>query len=101
MGRFHFLRRLLFVHGRYAYIRVATLIQYSFYKNVRPPSPTSLSLVIFLALSLTHLQIVASMLLILYQIFCGFSGQTLIDSWVLTNYNLGPDPPLNQPISRS
>eukprot|EP00817_Percolomonadidae_sp_ATCC50343_P002374 CAMPEP_0117424592 /NCGR_PEP_ID=MMETSP0758-20121206/4978_1 /TAXON_ID=63605 /ORGANISM="Percolomonas cosmopolitus, Strain AE-1 (ATCC 50343)" /LENGTH=788 /DNA_ID=CAMNT_0005208459 /DNA_START=650 /DNA_END=3013 /DNA_ORIENTATION=+ len=33
IAQFHFLRRLLLVHGRYNYRRIAKLIVYSFYKN--------------------------------------------------------------------
>ena len=33
-GRFRFLKRALLVHGHYFYIRLATLVQYSFFKNV-------------------------------------------------------------------
>jgi len=33
-ARFKFLRRILLVHGHWYYIRVATLIQYFFYKNI-------------------------------------------------------------------
>lgn len=31
-GRFKFLRRALLVHGHYFYVRIATLVQYFFYK---------------------------------------------------------------------
>ena len=34
IGRFRFLQRLLLVHGRWNYIRLALLISYSFYKNL-------------------------------------------------------------------
>jgi phospholipid-translocating ATPase len=33
-ARFKFLRRVLLVHGHWYYIRVATLVQYFFYKNI-------------------------------------------------------------------
>ncbi len=31
-GRFKFLKRALLVHGHYFYLRIATLVQYFFYK---------------------------------------------------------------------
>ena len=34
ISQFRFLERLLFVHGRWNYSRVCTLILYSFYKNI-------------------------------------------------------------------
>ena len=34
MGRFHFLQKLLLVHGHWCYSRLARLILYFFYKNV-------------------------------------------------------------------
>ena len=34
MARFHFLRKLLLVHGRLNYMRISTLVNYMFYKNV-------------------------------------------------------------------
>ena len=33
LGKFRFLKRLLLVHGRWSYLRISMLIQYSFYKN--------------------------------------------------------------------
>ena len=33
-AQFRFLKRLLLVHGHWYYVRVSTLVQYSFYKNV-------------------------------------------------------------------
>ena len=33
LARFHFLRRLLFVHGHWCYDRLAKMILYMFYKN--------------------------------------------------------------------
>ncbi|KAF0294687.1 Phospholipid-transporting ATPase 11C [Amphibalanus amphitrite] len=33
-GRFRFLSRILLVHGHWYYVRLANLVQYSFYKNV-------------------------------------------------------------------
>ena len=34
MGRFHFLQKLLLVHGHWCYSRLARLVLYFFYKNV-------------------------------------------------------------------
>ncbi len=34
IAQFRFLERLLFVHGRWSYVRIASLIQYFFYKNI-------------------------------------------------------------------
>ena len=34
IGRFKFLQRLLLVHGRWNYIRMAALVLYMFYKNI-------------------------------------------------------------------
>eukprot|EP01125_Pyxidicula_operculata_P020507 TRINITY_DN7599_c0_g2_i1.p1 TRINITY_DN7599_c0_g2~~TRINITY_DN7599_c0_g2_i1.p1 ORF type:complete len:1186 (-),score=234.52 TRINITY_DN7599_c0_g2_i1:63-3599(-) len=65
IAKFHFLRRLMFIHGRYTYVRVAQLIQYSFYKN----------------LSFTIIQFY-------FAFYNGFSGQTLFDSWVISVFNL-------------
>ena len=33
-ARFKFLRRVLLVHGHWYYLRIATLVQYFFYKNI-------------------------------------------------------------------
>ena len=33
-GKFRFLKRALLVHGHYFYVRISTLVQYFFYKNV-------------------------------------------------------------------
>jgi phospholipid-transporting ATPase len=62
---FRHLRRLVAVYGRYSLLRTAQFVQYSFYKNTT---------------------------LVFTQIFFGFwtlyTGQTIIDSFVLTFYNL-------------
>eukprot|EP00727_Mastigamoeba_balamuthi_P009714 m51a1_g5365 putative probable phospholipid-transporting atpase ia isoform x1 (1125) ;mRNA; f:511123-516212 len=65
IAQFRFLRRLLFVHGRYAYRRLSLLILYSFYKSI--------------ALYLTQFW---------YTFANGFSGQSLYDRWTLTVYNV-------------
>lgn len=63
--RFHHLRRLLAVHGRYSMVRTGLFIQYSFYKNI-----------------------VITLLQTLFTMFNLFSGQTFLDSWFITFYNL-------------
>ncbi|XP_018612805.1 probable phospholipid-transporting ATPase IF isoform X1 [Scleropages formosus] len=65
IARFKFLAKLLLVHGHCYYIRIATLVQYFFYKNVCFITPQ-----------------------FLYQFFCLFSQQTLYDSVYLTLYNI-------------
>lgn len=65
LQRFHHLKRLLFIHGRYSLTRSALFVQYSFYKNIL----------------LTFTQV-------FFSFYCLFSGQTLVDSWVLTLYNM-------------
>jgi len=65
IAKFRFLKRLLLVHGRYNYLRVTTLIQYSFYKNIAFTLPQ-----------------------FYFSWFNGFSGQTLYDSWIITVYNM-------------
>jgi phospholipid-transporting ATPase len=62
--RFKHLRRLCAVHGRYALVRNALCILFSFYKN--------------LFLSLTQ---------VYYSFWCGFSGQSLYDGWLLSFFN--------------
>jgi phospholipid-transporting ATPase len=65
LQRFYHLKRLLFIHGRYSLTRSALFVQYSFYKNML----------------LTFTQV-------FFSFYCLFSGQTLVDSWVLTLYNM-------------
>ena len=65
IAQFRFLQPLLLVHGRYNYRRIARLILYSFYKNM--------------ALYLSQLW---------FCLFNAFSGQSLIDSWALSCYNV-------------
>ena len=62
---FKALWRLLFVHGRWSYIRVSEMIQYFYYKNI--------------AISLPHF---------LFCCYNQFSGQTLFDDYYITFYNL-------------
>eukprot|EP00658_Telonema_sp_P-2_P052519 TRINITY_DN4074_c0_g1_i2.p1 TRINITY_DN4074_c0_g1~~TRINITY_DN4074_c0_g1_i2.p1 ORF type:complete len:488 (+),score=76.53 TRINITY_DN4074_c0_g1_i2:257-1720(+) len=65
IGQFRFLHRLLFVHGRGNYFRLARVINYFFYKNA---------------------------LLVMTQfwfcIFNRFTGQSLYEKWTLAGYNV-------------
>ncbi|KAI8147582.1 hypothetical protein BJV82DRAFT_596103 [Fennellomyces sp. T-0311] len=65
IAQFRFLRKLLLVHGAWAYQRLSKMIFYYFYKNV--------------ALYLTQFW---------YTIFNGFSGQTLYESWTMSCFNV-------------
>uniref|UniRef100_A0A8C1RJF2 Phospholipid-transporting ATPase n=1 Tax=Cyprinus carpio TaxID=7962 RepID=A0A8C1RJF2_CYPCA len=65
ISRFKFLRKLILVHGHWCYARLANMILYFFYKNVMYVN-----------------------LLFWYQFFCGFSGSTMTNSWVLIFFNL-------------
>jgi hypothetical protein len=65
IGEFKFLRRLLFFHGRINNNRISKMILYFFYKNF-----------------------VFSIVQFVYAFFCIGSGQTLIDDWFITCYNL-------------
>eukprot|EP00741_Cyanophora_paradoxa_P006811 tig00001042_g6587.t1 len=65
IAQFRFLKRLLLVHGRWSYKRITKLILYSFYKNV--------------CLAFTYFW---------FNVFCGFSGQSLYEGWVSGLYNV-------------
>ncbi|GMH33103.1 hypothetical protein BSKO_00937 [Bryopsis sp. KO-2023] len=65
IGQFKFLIRLLLVHGQMSHYRLARLIKFSFFKNIS-----------------------FAFVLIYYQFFCGFSGQTLIDDISAAMYNV-------------
>ncbi|XP_015200756.1 phospholipid-transporting ATPase VD isoform X1 [Lepisosteus oculatus] len=65
ISRFKHLKKLLLVHGHWCYIRLANMILYFFYKNVAYVS-----------------------LLFWYQFYCGFSGSTMTDYWILIFFNL-------------
>ncbi|OZJ04656.1 hypothetical protein BZG36_02875 [Bifiguratus adelaidae] len=65
ISQFRFLRKLLLVHGAWAYERLSKMIFFYFYKNV--------------ALYLTQFW---------YAIFNGFSGQTLYESWTMSCFNV-------------
>lgn len=65
IGEFQCLWKLLLVHGRWCYIRIAEMILYFFYKNMVMTLPQ-----------------------FYFSFFCGFSGQTVFDDWYITLYNL-------------
>ncbi|XP_038651908.1 probable phospholipid-transporting ATPase VB isoform X1 [Scyliorhinus canicula] len=65
ISHFKDLKKLLLVHGHWCYTRLANMIIYFFYKNVAYVN-----------------------LLFWYQFFCGFSGSTMIDYWLMIFFNL-------------
>ena len=65
IGEFKILNRLLFYHGRNSYIRNSECILYFFYKNL-----------------------VFTLVLFIYGFYCNFSGQTIIDDWFISLFNL-------------
>ena len=65
IGEFKILRRLLLFHGRTFYIRNTTCILYFFYKNF-----------------------VFTLVQFIYGFYTNFSGQTIIDDWYISFYNL-------------
>lgn len=89
ISQFRFLRKLLLVHGSWAYQRLSKMIFYFFYKNV------ALYLTQFWVSSRDQVTISSSRCLhliifypIQYAIFNGFSGQTLYESWTLSCFNV-------------
>ena len=65
LPEFRMLWRLLFVHGRWNYIRIAEMILYFFYKNMLFTFPQ-----------------------FLFAFYCGYSGQTIFEDWYIALYNL-------------
>ena len=65
IGEFKILRRLLLFHGRNLYIRNSQCILYFFYKNF-----------------------VFTLVQFVYGFYTNFSGQTIIDDWYISFYNL-------------
>eukprot|EP00002_Diphylleia_rotans_P016511 TRINITY_DN3214_c0_g1_i1.p1 TRINITY_DN3214_c0_g1~~TRINITY_DN3214_c0_g1_i1.p1 ORF type:complete len:1121 (-),score=196.54 TRINITY_DN3214_c0_g1_i1:311-3673(-) len=65
IARFRYLSKLLLVHGRWCYRRMAFLIQYSYYKNCAFVVPT-----------------------LMFAWFSGFTGQPLMDPYVMMLYNI-------------
>ncbi|KAM6346019.1 phospholipid-transporting ATPase VD [Podargus strigoides] len=63
--QFRHLRKLLLVHGHWCYTRLTNMVLYFFYKNVAYVN-----------------------LLFWYQFFCGFSGTSMTDYWILILFNL-------------
>ena len=65
LGEFHLLKRLLFIHGRVNLYRISKMILYFFFKNF-----------------------VFTMIQLYFSFICLSSGQTFIDDWYITCYNL-------------
>ncbi|XP_049487958.1 phospholipid-transporting ATPase VD isoform X1 [Panthera uncia] len=65
ISQFKHLSKLLLVHGHWCYTRLSNMVLYFFYKNVAYVN-----------------------LLFWYQFFCGFSGTSMTDYWVLILFNL-------------
>lgn len=65
IGQFKYLKKLLLVHGLWSYQRISNAILYSFYKNI--------------TLYMTQFWFVFAN---------SFSGQSIIESWTLTFYNV-------------
>jgi len=65
IGEFHILKKLLFFHGRTNLMRISKMILYFFFKNF-----------------------VFTMIQFYYSIYCLGSGQTFVDDWYITCYNL-------------
>ena len=65
IGEFQFLRSLLLYHGRTNYIRNAECVMYFFYKNF-----------------------CLALLQFIFGFYCNFTGQTIIDDWFISCYNL-------------
>ena len=65
IGEFQLLRRLLFIHGRVNLYRISEMILYFFFKNVT-----------------------FTMIQFYFSFICLASGQTIIDDWYITCYNL-------------
>uniref|UniRef100_A0A915BAB5 Phospholipid-transporting ATPase n=2 Tax=Parascaris univalens TaxID=6257 RepID=A0A915BAB5_PARUN len=65
IGQFRYLQRLLLVHGRWSYFRMAKFLRYFFYKNF--------------SFTLTHFW---------YSFFSGYTAQTVYDPVFIASYNL-------------
>ncbi|KAI8369516.1 uncharacterized protein BYT42DRAFT_521510 [Radiomyces spectabilis] len=65
IAQFRYLSKLLLVHGRWSYLRTSEMILTFFYKNI-----------------------MWTLVLFWYQIFCGFSGTMMFDYSYITLYNL-------------
>jgi phospholipid-transporting ATPase len=62
---FHYLWRLILVHGRWNYLRNSELILYFFYKNMIYTLPQ-----------------------FMFAYISGYSGQTIFDDYYITSYNM-------------
>ena len=65
VGEFRYLWELLFIHGRFNYIRQSETILYFIYKNLVFTLPQ-----------------------FYFAFFCAYSGQTVYDDWYITVYNM-------------
>ena len=65
VGEFRYLWELLFIHGRFNYIRQSETILYFIYKNLVFTLPQ-----------------------FYFSFFCAYSGQTVYDDWYITVYNM-------------
>ena len=65
IGEFQLLKRLLFFHGRINLYRISKMILYFFFKNF-----------------------IFTMIQLYYSFICLSSGQTFVDDWYITCYNL-------------
>ena len=65
IGEFKILRELLFSHGRMNYVRNSECIHYFFFKNF-----------------------VQNFNQFIFGLFCNFTGQTIVDDWFISLYNL-------------
>jgi phospholipid-transporting ATPase len=65
LPEFRMLWRLLLVHGRWNYIRIAEMILYFFYKNMLFTVPQ-----------------------FIFAFYCGYSAQTIFDDYYIALYNL-------------
>ncbi len=86
-ARFHFLRRVLLVHGHWYYWRVSTLVQYFFYKNITfiTPAVWFCTYSAYSTLVLLFHPIMKYKLLLTVFVY---NFQPLYDGFFLTYYNL-------------
>lgn len=65
LPEFKMLWRLVLVHGRWSYLRIAEMVMYFFYKNLIFTIPQ-----------------------FYFSFTCAYSGQTIFDDWFITLYNI-------------
>lgn len=91
LSRFKYLERFLLVHGHWCYHRLASMILYFFYKNAVSVLWDTKSIVLFLIVSSLyccwHFQTFV-FLIFWYQLYCGYSGQIMLDDMFLMLFNL-------------